>query len=86
VPDIRWETIRIDFVIKLPEFVNFDIVMIIIDLVSKRTHIAVTIEDAARLFLYMLQFKTQSVKSRKKPCIRTNIRELDSVPSTKYLS
>ena len=34
----------------------------------------------------MLQFKTQSVNSRKKSCIRVNTRELDGVLNTKCLS
>ena len=33
----------------------------------------------------MLQLKTYRVKSVKKPCIQINIRELNEVPSTKYL-
>jgi len=34
----------------------------------------------------ILQFKTYRVKSRKKSCIRVNIRELDEVSSIKCLS
>jgi len=33
----------------------------------------------------LLQFKTQSVKSGKEHCIRVNTRELNRVPSIKYL-
>ena len=33
----------------------------------------------------MLQFKSQSVKIRKEPCIKINTRELNRVPNTKYL-
>jgi len=49
-----------DFIVKLPESVNFDTVMIIVNLVSKKTdfilmhmiHMIVTVEDAIRLFLH----------------------------------
>ena len=34
----------------------------------------------------MLWLKNYKVKSKEEPCIRINIRELDGVPSTKYLS
>ena len=34
----------------------------------------------------LLQLKTQSVKLTKKSCIKINTRELNRVPSTKYLS
>jgi len=46
-----------DFVIKLPKFARFDIVIIVVNLVSKRTyfipiHIIVTIKDTIKVFLY----------------------------------
>ena len=57
VPNIRWKTISIDFVIELPESIEFDIVIIVVNSVSKRahfisTHTIVTIENATRLFLH----------------------------------
>ena len=46
-----------NFIVKLLESVDFDIVMIIVNLVSKRTnfilmHMIVTVEGAIRLFLH----------------------------------
>ena len=46
-----------DFIVKLPESVDFDTVMIIVNLVSKKTnfilmHMIVTIEGTIRLFLH----------------------------------
>ena len=37
--DIRQETISIDFIIKLPKYISFNIMMIVIDSVSKRTYL-----------------------------------------------
>jgi len=53
----RWETISIDFVMKLPEFMSCKAVVKVIDSVFKRTYfiptdITVTIEGTTRLFLY----------------------------------
>jgi len=55
--NVRWETISVDFIMKLPEFTGFDVVMTIIDSVFKKTHfipiyMTITVEDAMRLFLY----------------------------------
>ena len=57
VLNIRQETISIDFIIKLPEFVSFDTVMTVVNSMFKITHFipihtTVTVRDAARLFLY----------------------------------
>ena len=57
VPNIRWKTIGINFVIELPESIEFDIVIIVVNSVSKRAHFistytTVTTENAARLFLH----------------------------------
>jgi len=46
-----------DFIVKLPESIDFDTVMIIVNLVSKRTnfiliYMIVTTEGAIRLFLH----------------------------------
>ena len=53
----RWETISIDLIVELPELVGFDTVMIVVNFVSKRTHVilmymTVTIEDAIRFLLH----------------------------------
>jgi len=53
----RWEAISIKFIVELSKFIKFNIVMIVVDLVSKKTyfvstHITVTIEGTTRLFLY----------------------------------
>jgi len=57
VPDAQWDTLSVDFVVKLLESSGHDAVMTIVDSVSKRvhfvpTHITVTAEGAARLFLH----------------------------------
>ena len=53
----QWNTLSIDFVVELPKSEKCDTVMSVVDLVSKRTYFIltytmVTIEEAARLFLY----------------------------------
>jgi len=57
MPDVRWKTISVNFIVELTKFIGFNIVMIIINSVFKRVHFVpiytmVTIENAARLFLY----------------------------------
>jgi len=57
VPDAWWDTLSVDFVVKLPESSGHDAVMTIVDSVSKRVHFVpmhttVTAEGAARLFLH----------------------------------
>jgi len=49
--------ISIDFFIELPEFIEFDVVMTIVDLISKTTYfvliyITVSTEGVVRLFLH----------------------------------
>ena len=55
--NIRWKTISVDFVVELLESMVFDIMIIVIDSVSKRTHfisihITITVESTTKLFLY----------------------------------
>jgi len=55
--DAWWDTLSVDFVVKLPESSRHDAVMTIVDSVSKRVHFVpmhttVTVEGAARLFLH----------------------------------
>ena len=57
VPNVRWKTISIDFVIKLSKSIGFDIVMIVVDLIFKRTHfisiyMTIIVEGTIRLFLH----------------------------------
>jgi len=59
VPDARWDTLSVDFVVELPESSGHDTVMTVVDAVSKRvhfipTHTMVTAEGAARLFFYYI--------------------------------
>jgi len=59
VPDARWDTLSVDFVVKLPESSGHDAVMTVVDAVSKRVHFilmhtTVTVEGAARLFLHYI--------------------------------
>ena len=55
VPEERWDTISVDFVVELPEAHGYDAILNVVDLVSKRahfipTHTTVTAEGAANLF------------------------------------
>ena len=57
VPDARWDTLSVNFVVKLPESSGHDTVMTVVDAISKRVHFipmhtTVTVEGAARLFLH----------------------------------
>jgi len=57
VLDARWDTLSVDFVVELPESSRHDAIMTVVDSVSKRvhfvlTHMTVTVEGAARLFLH----------------------------------
>ena len=54
--DSRWDMLSVDFVVELPSSSGHDTVMIVVDSVLKRvhfipTHMTVTAEGAARLFL-----------------------------------
>ena len=57
IPEARWDTISVDFIVELPPSSGYDAVMTVVDSVSKRahfipTHTTVTAEGAARLFLH----------------------------------
>ena len=57
IPNTRWEIISIDFIVELSEFVSFNIVMTVVNLVSKRIyfilmHMTITVEDTVRLLLH----------------------------------
>ena len=57
VLDVRWDTLSVNFVVELLESSEHDTVMTVVDTVSKRvhfipTHMTVTVEGAAQLFLY----------------------------------
>jgi len=59
IPDLRWDTLSVDFVVELPSSSGHDAVMTVVDSVSKRvhfipTHMTVTVEGAARLFLHQV--------------------------------
>ena len=42
VPEFHWDTISIDFIIELPETHGYDMVMNIVDSVSKMSHFILT--------------------------------------------
>ena len=57
VINTRWDTISMNFVVKLPELSEYNVVMTVVDSVSKRahfilTHTTVTAESIMRLFLH----------------------------------
>ena len=57
VPDEQWDTLSINFVIELLDSFGHDVVMTVMDSVSKRVHFVpmyttVTVEGAVRLFLH----------------------------------
>jgi len=57
IPDSRWDTLSVDFIVELPLSSGHDAVMTVVDSVSKRAHfipmhMTVTAEGAARLFLH----------------------------------
>lgn len=57
LPNERWETISIGLIVELLESVGFDAVMIVVNFISKRTHVisiymTVTTEDDMRLLLH----------------------------------
>jgi len=59
IPDLRWDTLSVDFIMELPLSSGHDAVMTVVDSVSKRahfipTHMTMTAEGAARLFLYQV--------------------------------
>jgi len=59
IPDSRWDMLSIDFVVELPSSSGHDVVMTVVDSVLKQvhfipTHMTVTAEGAARLFLHQV--------------------------------
>jgi len=59
IPDSRWDTLSVDFVVELPLSSRHDAVMTVVDSVSKQAHFIpmhtmVTAEGTARLFLHQV--------------------------------
>ena len=59
IPDSRWDTLSVDFIVELPLSSGHDTVTTVVDLVSKQAHfipihMTVTVEEAARLFLHQV--------------------------------
>jgi len=59
IPDLRWDMLSVDFVVELPLSSRHDAVITVVDSVSKRahfipTHMTVTAEGAAQLFLHQV--------------------------------
>jgi len=59
IPDLQWDTLSVDFIVELPLSSGHDMVMTVVDLVSKRahfilTHMTVIAEGAAWLFLHQV--------------------------------
>jgi transposase InsO family protein len=56
LPEQRWDTISMDFTVKLPESNGYDAVMVVVDTVSKRSHFietttTVSADSATNLYL-----------------------------------
>jgi len=59
MPNIRWKAISVDFIVELLEPTGFDMVMMVVDSVSKKTYFIPTYtiviaEDTTRLFLHYI--------------------------------
>jgi len=59
IPDSRWDTLSMDFIVELPSSSGHDTVMTVVDSVLKQVHfilmhMTVTAEEAARLFLHQV--------------------------------
>jgi len=59
IPDLRWDTLSVDFVVELPLSSRHDAMMTVVDSVSKRahfipTHTTVTVEGVTWLFLHQV--------------------------------
>jgi hypothetical protein len=56
IPEARWDIVSVDFIIELPNLHGFDAMMVVVDLVSKRshfipTHTTITALGPAQLYL-----------------------------------
>jgi len=59
IPDLQWDMLNVDFIMKLPLFSKYDTVMTVVDSVSKQAHfipmyMTVIAERAVRLFLHQV--------------------------------
>jgi hypothetical protein len=55
IPNRRWHTVSVDFIVDLPQSNGYDSVMVVVDLLSKRSHFipmntTISAVGAARLF------------------------------------
>jgi hypothetical protein len=57
IPEERWDTASVDFIVELPKSCGYDAIMVVLDSIGKRGHFipmhtTVTAKDTARLFLH----------------------------------
>jgi hypothetical protein len=65
IPDTLWDMVNVDFIIKLPDSAGHDVVMVLVDSVTKRAHFVptfttVTAAGMARLFVQQVWIELKS--------------------------
>ena len=68
IPDAPWDTISIDFIVKLPKLASHDSIMVMVDSITKHAHFinTVTTLSAARTAQLYLQMCGNTMVSHRK--------------------
>jgi len=80
VPDRRWQVISVDFITELLPSQGYDAIMVVVDCLSKRTHVIPTTSDVtaagvAKLFrdhVWKLHGLLEEVISDRRDTVRSN--------------